>query len=103
MILLIGGSTLWGGLSMDTPSPREKKLIYDFLFLFIFCMYIRNDVNRWTPLSKSLDPPLILLCVRMDVCVWMCVHIWRSKWLLNSCVCMRFSPFQRYSFLLHFH
>ena len=37
---------------MDTPSPRKKKLLYDFYF-FIFCMYIRNDVNRWTPLSEK--------------------------------------------------
>jgi len=36
------------------PLPKEKKIYYIiFLFLFIFRMYIRNDVSRWTSLSKK--------------------------------------------------
>ena len=33
--------------------PRKKKLLYDFFIFIYFFMYIRNDVNRWTPLSKK--------------------------------------------------
>ena len=35
-------------------------IFFNFLILFIFCMYIRDDVNRLTPLMRSLDPPLLI-------------------------------------------
>ena len=38
---------------MDTLAQGKKKLLYNFLFLFIFCIYIKDDVNRWTPLSEK--------------------------------------------------
>ena len=40
-------------MGRDVPSPREKNYYIIYLFLFIFCMYIRNDVNRWTPISEK--------------------------------------------------
>jgi len=40
----------------------KKNYYVIFLFLFIFCMYIRNDVNRWTPLfEKSKSATVIII------------------------------------------
>ena len=53
-----GGSTLWGGVSMDTPSPRKKNYYMIFYFyLFFVCILGMILIDRH-PCLKSLNPPL---------------------------------------------
>ena len=59
---LVGGSTLGLEVSMDTPSPREKKvLLYDFFYFYFFVYILGIMLINEHPYLKGLDPPLVPL------------------------------------------
>uniref|UniRef100_A0A7C9DXP2 Uncharacterized protein n=1 Tax=Opuntia streptacantha TaxID=393608 RepID=A0A7C9DXP2_OPUST len=55
----MGGSMYWLGVSMDTPSPRKKKIIIQFFYFYLFFICILGIMLiDGHPYLKSLDPPL---------------------------------------------